>query len=199
MEKVNLTLSEKIEDLVKQDGRKASVIAAEIGINQSMLSKYQNGYTPTVASLAKIAQYFHVSVDSLLGLNDSLPEETIKMSARKYTGLEYEALQNLHDHLIIPRFSKEQKHIASWFISSVWFNKLIVALGEYEKSTNEYFKGLPILGKNAIVVDDGTKNPNDIQRQAARLDMIEIMLEIAKQIDKAYSKDIMGETDDGKL
>ena len=194
MEKAKLTLSEHIDDLVKQDGRKASVIAKDIKISQSMLSKYQNGKTPTVESLKKIAQYFHVSVDSLLELNDSLPDETIKMSARKYTGLEYDALQNLHDHLVIPRFTKEQKRIANWFISSVWFNKLVVAMDRFEDSTNNYYKGLPKLDRNAIVVDDGTKNPNDIQRQAARLDMIEIMLEIAEQIDKAYSKEAKGET-----
>ncbi len=53
--------------LCTRDGKKPSVVAAELGINKSNVSNWKNnGYTPRGDVLQKIADYFHVTTDYLL-------------------------------------------------------------------------------------------------------------------------------------
>lgn len=59
--------------LCKKNGKKASVVAAELGINKSNVSNWKNnGYTPRGEALQKIADYFGVTTDFLLG-NEKTP------------------------------------------------------------------------------------------------------------------------------
>lgn len=54
--------------LCRRDGKKPSTVAAELGINKSNVSNWKNnGYTPRGDVLQKIADYFNVSTDYLLG------------------------------------------------------------------------------------------------------------------------------------
>lgn len=54
--------------LCKRNGKRPSAIAAELGINKSNVSNWKNnGYTPRGEVLQKLADYFNVSVDYLLG------------------------------------------------------------------------------------------------------------------------------------
>ena len=53
--------------LCKSIGKKPTPVAAEIGISKSTVSNWKNkGGTPHADQLQKIAEYFGVSVDSLL-------------------------------------------------------------------------------------------------------------------------------------
>ncbi len=64
--------------LCKENGKRPSVVAQELGINKSNVSNWKNnGYTPRGGALNKIADYFGVSTDFLLGneINDSAPEQ----------------------------------------------------------------------------------------------------------------------------
>ncbi len=46
-------------------------LAIDLGIDQTSISSYECGkYLPTIEILVKIAEYFNVSVDYLLGLSD---------------------------------------------------------------------------------------------------------------------------------
>lgn len=56
-----------------------SAAAIEMGFKKSNVTYWKNGRTPSDASLVKIANYFHVTVDELVG--DSLPGEKKKPSA----------------------------------------------------------------------------------------------------------------------
>lgn len=59
-------------DLCKQKGKSPSAVAQELGINKSNVSNWKNnGYTPRGAVLNKIAEYFGVSIDYLLGNEQS--------------------------------------------------------------------------------------------------------------------------------
>jgi len=71
----------RLEDLISESGKKISDLAAEIGIAAGSLSAYQNGAAePGVTKLKKIANYFNVSTDYLLGGHDNktIDNEAIK-------------------------------------------------------------------------------------------------------------------------
>ena len=54
--------------LCKKIDKKPSTVAFELGINKSNVSNWKNnGYTPRGEALNKIADYFNVSIDYLLG------------------------------------------------------------------------------------------------------------------------------------
>ncbi len=64
--------------LCKDIGKKPSAVAQELGINKSNVTNWKNnGCTPRGATLTKIADYFGVSTDFLLGneINDSASEQ----------------------------------------------------------------------------------------------------------------------------
>lgn len=64
--------------LCKSKGKKPSVVAAELGINKSNVSNWKNnGYTPRGEVLQRIADYFEVTTDYLLG-NGKAPADTGK-------------------------------------------------------------------------------------------------------------------------
>ena len=65
-------------NLCERTGKKPSAVAAELGINKSNVSNWKNnGYIPRGEALQRIADYFRVSVDYLLG------QETEKAPAPK--------------------------------------------------------------------------------------------------------------------
>lgn len=54
--------------LCQRIGKKPTVVAAELGINKSNVSNWKNnGYTPRGEALQRMADYFHVTTDYLLG------------------------------------------------------------------------------------------------------------------------------------
>ncbi len=61
----------RLRELRIEKGRKQKEIAAEIGMSMQALSNYENGLRePDFATLNKLAEYFDVSVDYLLGRTD---------------------------------------------------------------------------------------------------------------------------------
>lgn len=73
--------------------------AEELGISRATLGFYETGERkPDIEILVRIAQYFHVSCDYLLGLTDvSSPDIDIRSISEK-TGLTKESLQILSIH-----------------------------------------------------------------------------------------------------
>lgn len=72
----------KLRELRIKKGRKQKEVAAEIGMSMQALSNYENGLRePDFATLNKLADYFNVTVDYLLGRSDNpLPPEAILVS-----------------------------------------------------------------------------------------------------------------------
>lgn len=62
---------ERFEKLCNAKGIKPNPVAAEIGIRSGTVTKWKNGTIPTGETLIKIANYFNVSIDYLLGIADS--------------------------------------------------------------------------------------------------------------------------------
>lgn len=73
-----------------------SQIANEIGIEKSSLSKYMNDQAePGLTTICKIADYFNVSTDFLLGVSRYHSDYEIISFAQKFTGLSFRAIENL--------------------------------------------------------------------------------------------------------
>lgn len=61
----------RIKALIEDTDTRQKTLAAALNMNQSTLSNYVTGRTSTPPeTIAKIAQYFHVTTDYLLGLTD---------------------------------------------------------------------------------------------------------------------------------
>ena len=69
-------------------------LAIDLGIDQTSISSYECGkYFPTVEVLIKIAEYFNVSTDYLLGLTEiKVPAKTATSERTAYVVSLYEAL-----------------------------------------------------------------------------------------------------------
>lgn len=75
-------------DLCKQIGKSPSAVAQELGINKSNVTNWKNnGYTPRGNVLNRIAEYFNVSVDYLLG-HSEVKEKTANDVAADFYRIE---------------------------------------------------------------------------------------------------------------
>lgn len=63
--------AERIKELRKEQGLSQKALAERLGCTQSMISFWENGVNePTESSIRKVALFFNVSADFLLGLSD---------------------------------------------------------------------------------------------------------------------------------
>lgn len=63
-----MTTVERIQDLLQKNSISAYKLSKIIGLNKTFLTDWKSGKAnPSVDALSKIADYFHVSVDYLLG------------------------------------------------------------------------------------------------------------------------------------
>lgn len=63
--------------------------AVEIGFQKSVVTRWKNGMTPRDANLRKIADYFNVSVDYLLGNENTTEEQTSPATMTEDEELQY--------------------------------------------------------------------------------------------------------------
>ena len=91
------SFADKLQDLISEDGGTIRELVAATKV--SSLSKYQNDAAEAgINSLVKIARYFNVSTDWLLGLSDCKSISGNAKTASMFTGLSTEsvrALQNI--------------------------------------------------------------------------------------------------------
>ena len=71
-----MTTVEKIQDLIAKNNLSAYKLSLEIGLNKTFLTDWKNGKAkPSADALRKIADYFNVSVDYLLGRTEHFAQE----------------------------------------------------------------------------------------------------------------------------
>lgn len=68
---VDMTLFERVKELSKKRDTNLKSVAIELGFGESYLYKWKN-QTPSAENLQKVADYFHVSTDYLLGRTDNM-------------------------------------------------------------------------------------------------------------------------------
>ena len=105
---MNNTFGSIISYLRKEKGISQKQASSDLGISQALLSHYEKGIRePNNETLIKLAEYFDVSVDYLLGLTISRkPIDTLAFhSAPGYEKLNYEDRQYIDD--LITRLNKK--------------------------------------------------------------------------------------------
>ena len=66
----------RLRELRKSRGISQVKLAMDLNMAQNTVSRYETGTRePSIAELIKIADYFHVSVDYLIGHTNSLTEQ----------------------------------------------------------------------------------------------------------------------------
>lgn len=71
-------MENRIKNLREKRGLIQEILASELGITQQMLSKYERDITVIkVDILKKLAEYFNVTTDYLLGLSDIKRDFTV--------------------------------------------------------------------------------------------------------------------------
>ena len=77
LKKIQLHIGDRIKYLRKANGIKQENLCMEIGISRTTLSDYENGKTlPTLENLIRIADYFQIGCDDLIGTNGILYDDT---------------------------------------------------------------------------------------------------------------------------
>ena len=89
--------ADNLSDLIEESGKKIKEISDATGIPTGSLSQYQNDSAEAgIDKLAKLAEYFHVSTDWLLGRTDVRSPDVKLQAAVKYTRLSEKAVEQLH-------------------------------------------------------------------------------------------------------
>ena len=88
---------DKFRAICRENGVTPSRVAIEIGINKSSVSNWKTyGTTPKAHILQRIADYFGVSVDYLLG-KDTTPDGWVRVLGRVAAGIPIEAIEDVVD------------------------------------------------------------------------------------------------------
>lgn len=88
------TLSRRVSSLCTD----AKALSEHLGVSLQAISQYCSGTSrPTIENLGKIADFYGVSIDYLIGRTNVRPNDADLQSAVKYTGLSEDSLKKLHD------------------------------------------------------------------------------------------------------
>lgn len=94
----NETFADRLTKLRENTGKKRQEVADELEISRASLEYYEKGKRkPDIEVLAKIAEYYRVSTDYLLGLSIASTTDKDVQFICDYTGLSEEVIEKLHE------------------------------------------------------------------------------------------------------
>jgi len=139
----NGTFQKRFRDLYTERRTTQKELAIELGVSRPTVAGWLDGKNiPDILSLTKLAQFFKVSSDYLLGLSDTENPDVNARAAVEYTGLSEEAVERLHAGLVSPDPYEYKKDDAekkvelsavSKLISSRAFEEMIRSFTEITK------------------------------------------------------------------
>ncbi len=95
--------AEILADLIADKHISLEKIGKEIGVSKATLSKYTNDEAEApIGNLVKLANYFNVSADYLLGISEAKTNDKDLQFVCDYTGLSAEAIENLKKISLYP-------------------------------------------------------------------------------------------------
>lgn len=131
---VMANFTERLRQLRDESGKTQSQIAKELGLTPQAFSYFVNGREPNYETLGKIADYFQVSVDYLLGRSEVKTADTTVRDICEYTGLSEKVVNTLHTDM-----KREQEGVFGIYLNFVnkladskLFPALLVSLGLYQ-------------------------------------------------------------------
>lgn len=114
--------AERLSELLKskkEQGIIQDTVANAIGVSRQALGKWANGETvPDILDLKKLANYFEVSADYLLGLSDLTEGDITLKKASEYTKMPEKSLKALSN------LYKESNHIGRYIDKTIQSNVL---------------------------------------------------------------------------
>ena len=129
--------------LCYESGKTQEQLARALGVSRPTISGWLDGKNvPDIISLTRIAEYFDVSADYLLGLSETVSPDVNLRAAVEYTGLSEAAVERLHDGFdysehLQPKKSDAEKScdlsVASALIESREFESIISSFSEAAK------------------------------------------------------------------
>jgi len=140
----NEVFLQRFKALAYKDTKSQDELAKVFGASRQTISKWMLGQSiPDIDALKKMAEYYGVSADYLLGLSDAVSVDVNMKAAMEYTGLTERAIEHLHAGFDYPTYDdeidsddseKEQYlRVASALIESDEFKDIISRLGEAAK------------------------------------------------------------------
>jgi transcriptional regulator with XRE-family HTH domain len=99
--------TQKLSELMSKNNITAYKINKDVGISKTLVSDYQKGFKkPTIDNLVKVADYFNVSVDYLLGRDEikkssteQVEDDDILEIVAKLKKLTSKARQRVNDNI----------------------------------------------------------------------------------------------------
>lgn len=148
-------LKEIIENRKRETGKNLRVMAKDLDVSLGVLSDWQNGNkTPRGDSIAKLANYFGVSADYLLGLTDAQTTDTDLRAVADYTGLSENAILALRDPEMFELYDKSQKKLLSDMIADEnCLHHIVNNIHLYLKATEEQVQEAEELMKQGELID----------------------------------------------
>lgn len=114
---------ERFYSLCLRNGKKPNPVGKEIGLSSGIISKWKNGGIPNGETLMKLARYFNVSTDYLLGLSPyiQINGELVEM---EYT-----------DHELIRQIETNSKKLSNKGLKKLAdYSSDLVSSGVYNKN-----------------------------------------------------------------
>lgn len=97
-DKYNSIFATRLRGLLEKRKITMTELSDVIGVTRQAVSQYQDGSTqPNAGTITKIAIFFNVSTDYLLGLSDVKSTDTELKGVCEYTGLSEETIGKLHE------------------------------------------------------------------------------------------------------
>lgn len=138
VDKYNEILPSRIRALIADSGATQNQIAKEIGVTRQSISQYCDGSTvPNADKLLKLAQYFNVSADYLLGMTDAKTNNKDVQFICEYTGLNESVIASLADR-VLPNYIAELLNLFSKSYQTEYLCKSII---NYINTENLEIKG----------------------------------------------------------
>ena len=138
----------RLRDLCTENNTTQKELAIVLGVSRPTIAGWLLGKNlPDIDALAKLAQYFSVSADYLLGLTDRISPDVNLRAAAEYTGLSEAAVEWLHIGLddfecdgegLSEKTKKQNLETASDLIKGRTFSQMIHHLKEV--SMEAYFE-----------------------------------------------------------
>lgn len=117
----------QLRSLIEETESKQQDIADNIGVSRQALNKWVNGETiPDIFSAAKIADYFSVSVDYLLGLSKIKSSDDDIKTLCRVTGLSEKAISELNYFKDIPKIKNENTNFYTELHTMIFFSFLAI-------------------------------------------------------------------------
>lgn len=139
----NMTFLRRFRELSNKSNKSYDELAAEFGATRQTVSKWITGESiPNIDALFKMAKFFNVSTDYLLGISNTVSADANVKAAMEYTGLTEAAIERLHGGFDYPEYyemniddveKEENLRVVSALITSHEFENMVSSLGEAAK------------------------------------------------------------------